>query len=224
MLAAVERLAESGVGMRLLAEICELPRNILLLVSVFLLRGNVVVAHGGGLDSSGGHNCYVGSCAGTYHTHGGSSGGSGFWILLVFGVIVYIFYTKWEKDDQIPSNFNANNQDLHVYKQQDSEIDLDQNDVPKEHRNDEQQNDYSLIKDWLKDEVQIKKLHEHFDIEDSPEQEWLEWKVFKSLYREGDMVCAFDSPDEYWESLCGMDGYALIRDGDIVKAMITSEN
>lgn len=25
--------------------------------------------HGGGLDSDGGHNCYVGSCAGTYHYH-----------------------------------------------------------------------------------------------------------------------------------------------------------
>lgn len=26
-------------------------------------------SHGGGLDSQGGHNCYVGSCAGTYHCH-----------------------------------------------------------------------------------------------------------------------------------------------------------
>ena len=25
--------------------------------------------HGGGLDSSGGHYCYVGSCKGTYHYH-----------------------------------------------------------------------------------------------------------------------------------------------------------
>lgn len=40
-------------------------------------------AHGGGLDSDGGHNCYVGSCAGSYHCHqargprcgGGWSGG-----------------------------------------------------------------------------------------------------------------------------------------------------
>lgn len=43
-------------------------------------------AHGGGLDSDGGHNCNVGSCAGTYHCHqargprcssGGSTGSSG---------------------------------------------------------------------------------------------------------------------------------------------------
>lgn len=26
-------------------------------------------AHGGGLDGNGGHNCRVGSCAGTYHCH-----------------------------------------------------------------------------------------------------------------------------------------------------------
>ena len=30
---------------------------------------NPTNAHGGGLDGSGGHNCYVGSCAGTYHYH-----------------------------------------------------------------------------------------------------------------------------------------------------------
>ena len=29
----------------------------------------VVSAHGGGLDGNGGHNCRVGSCAGTYHCH-----------------------------------------------------------------------------------------------------------------------------------------------------------
>jgi hypothetical protein len=34
-------------------------------------------AHGGGLDSSGGHNCNVGSCAGTYHCHRGCGGGGG---------------------------------------------------------------------------------------------------------------------------------------------------
>ena len=32
--------------------------------------------HGGGLDSSGGHNCNVGDCAGTYHCHQGCEGGS----------------------------------------------------------------------------------------------------------------------------------------------------
>jgi len=30
---------------------------------------STVFGHGGGLDSQGGHNCNVGSCAGTYHCH-----------------------------------------------------------------------------------------------------------------------------------------------------------
>lgn len=33
-----------------------------------------VSAHSGRTDSSGGHNCYVGSCAGTYHYHNGGGG------------------------------------------------------------------------------------------------------------------------------------------------------
>lgn len=32
-----------------------------------------VKAHSGRTDSSGGHNCYVGACAGTYHYHNGGS-------------------------------------------------------------------------------------------------------------------------------------------------------
>jgi hypothetical protein len=44
---------------------------------VSLMFGSTAAnAHGGGLDSSGGHNCYVGSCAGTYHYHRYSGGGS----------------------------------------------------------------------------------------------------------------------------------------------------
>jgi hypothetical protein len=40
------------------------------LLSVLSPLGSVgASAHGGGLDSDGGHNCRVGSCAGTYHCH-----------------------------------------------------------------------------------------------------------------------------------------------------------
>ena len=44
----------------------------------------------------------------------------------------------------------------------------------------------------------------------SHDKEWRKWKLLKSLYREGDIVRAFDSPDEYQEGLCGMDGNALL--------------
>lgn len=37
--------------------------------TTLILGMNPSFGHGGGLDSQGGHNCRVGSCAGTYHCH-----------------------------------------------------------------------------------------------------------------------------------------------------------
>jgi hypothetical protein len=41
----------------------------MLVTSILILGANPSFGHGGGLDSDGGHNCRVGSCAGTYHCH-----------------------------------------------------------------------------------------------------------------------------------------------------------
>lgn len=225
------RLAKSGVDMRLVVKICVQSHNLALLIClvlILILQNKVVLAHGGGLDSSGGHNCYVGSCAGTYHTHGQSSGGASLWILLVFGIIAYVFYVIQDKSPRKTSYYVKQNQDSYDHEQQIFETGLTQssepNDEPKEPQNDEQENHFRLINEWLMDEIEIEKLHEKFDIKNSPDQEWLEWKVFKSLYREGDIVRAFDSPSDYWDSLCGMDGYALIREGKVIETMITSES
>ncbi len=52
----------------------------LLVCSLVAEPVSAVTAHGGGLDSDGGHNCNVGSCAGTYHCHqswGPGCGGGG---------------------------------------------------------------------------------------------------------------------------------------------------
>jgi hypothetical protein len=48
-------------------------------------------AHGGGLDSSGGHNCYVGSCKGTYHSHKSTSSNNSNSESMFFEVIILIF-------------------------------------------------------------------------------------------------------------------------------------
>ncbi len=60
------------------------PKKIVFLTSftlgLSLTTPNIVFAHGGRLDSQGGHNCRVGSCAGTYHCHqalGPACGNSG---------------------------------------------------------------------------------------------------------------------------------------------------
>ena len=49
--------------------------------------------HGGGLDSSGGHNCYVGSCKGTYHSHRDSySKSSNSTVGSFFGTITFLLF------------------------------------------------------------------------------------------------------------------------------------
>jgi len=47
---------------------------LFLLVALIVQSPLPVSAHGGGLDGDGGHYCYVGSCAGTYHYHRGGGG------------------------------------------------------------------------------------------------------------------------------------------------------
>lgn len=41
---------------------------------ILFLLPSTILAHSGRTDSSGGHNCNVGSCAGTYHYHNGGGG------------------------------------------------------------------------------------------------------------------------------------------------------
>jgi len=43
--------------------------NFIFALLLVLVPTSTAVAHGGGLDARGGHNCRTGSCAGTYHCH-----------------------------------------------------------------------------------------------------------------------------------------------------------
>lgn len=45
-----------------------------LMMGASMLAVAPVQAHGGGIDWQGGHNCNVGSCAGTYHCHQARAG------------------------------------------------------------------------------------------------------------------------------------------------------
>lgn len=45
--------------------------SLAIVTLVIFLIPSPVIAHSGRTDSYGGHNCYVGACAGTYHYHGG---------------------------------------------------------------------------------------------------------------------------------------------------------
>jgi len=50
-------------------------RSIIAALILTVVIAPSAMAHGGGLDRHGGHNCYVSPCAGEYHYHRG--GGSG---------------------------------------------------------------------------------------------------------------------------------------------------
>ena len=51
-----------------------------------------------------------------------------------------------------------------------------------------------------------------------------DWMHLKEQVREGDEVWLFCSPSEYWDRLCGREGFALVRQGAIVGSILTSLN
>ncbi len=61
---------------------------------LLLVHALPVFGHSGMTDSSGGHNCYVGTCAGTYHRHNGASSGGGVGIIeiVVISLVALFLY------------------------------------------------------------------------------------------------------------------------------------
>lgn len=55
--------------MKISSKIVAVLSTSALAAAMFVGTGVPAQAHGGGLDWQGGHNCRVGSCAGTYHCH-----------------------------------------------------------------------------------------------------------------------------------------------------------
>ena len=227
----MEPLAGSGAGLHPVVKRCRLllfSKSILLVIIVYLCLVPFADAHSGGKDSSGGHNCYVGSCAGTYHYHSGSrrssSGITFILFLIALGVGGYFLDArrddKQRKTDGIfQSQQRANNNGKQIEKEDPTQTEHSQ-DNPSE----DDTNDPNLIENWLLKEIDISALQKRFDDEETPDHEWPQWKSFKTLYKGGDTIREFDSPSNYWDSLCGMAGYALIRDGEIIATMITDEN
>lgn len=201
---------------------------IALIVTMSFGLVGIVNAHGGGLDGSGGHNCYVGSCAGTYHYHsGGSKTGSGFnflWLIVILIVGGYFLDARREKKqrEEIDNSFNEP-----VIGHQQNEIAATDPERVEPHPSDLNDDIVSSsypIEEWLLDEIDMAALAEEFEDHETPENEWDEWTRFKSQYADGDIIRVFSSPQDYWDSLCGSAGYALIRNDQIVTTIITEEN
>lgn len=51
-----------------------------------------------------------------------------------------------------------------------------------------------------------------------------EWRELLHQRRDGDEIWIYRSSDESWEQMMGQEGIALVRDGEIVEAFITSMN
>lgn len=51
-----------------------------------------------------------------------------------------------------------------------------------------------------------------------------EWKQFKSLLRQGDCIVFFRSNPDSWRGLYGSEGYAIIRNGKILRTILTLMN
>ena len=224
-------LAGSGASMRQVVKpnglICLLVFITLIVIMSFGLVG-IVNAHGGGLDGSGGHNCYVGSCAGTYHYHGGGSktgGGFNFlWLILILIVGGYFLDARLEKKQREEIDNSSNQQ---VEADQPDKIAATDPERAGPHPidfNDDIVSSSYPIEEWLLDEIDMAVLAEEYDDNEMPENEWHEWKRFKSLHEDGDIIRVFSSPQDYWNSLCGRAGYALIRNDQIVTTIITEEN
>ena len=53
---------------------------------------------------------------------------------------------------------------------------------------------------------------------------WPEWKNFFGEIRLDDEIWEFDSPGDYWVSLCGRAGIALVRAGKPITGIVTEMN
>jgi hypothetical protein len=74
----VQDAARGQMHTRIRFALCLLGCSLMLFIGLTTLNlSSPASAHGGGLDSDGGHNCYVGSCSGTYHCHQARGPGCG---------------------------------------------------------------------------------------------------------------------------------------------------
>lgn len=210
--------------MRLYREKCIRITLIDLLLFIVVLLGwtTLVFAHGGGLDQSGGHNCYVGSCRGSYHYHKGSSSNFDFsWLFWLAIIGVGVFYYV---NSKIKNTSNESDQSDQVLKDFPTDHKVPDN-YKLEQIKEEEETELFVSLDWLSNRIDFDSLEKEFEDFDNLSEELQEdWVTLKHMYRDGDEVWEFESPADYWESLCGSAGFALIRQGKIIFTIETTCN
>jgi hypothetical protein len=51
-----------------------------------------------------------------------------------------------------------------------------------------------------------------------------DWAELRRQWREGDELWLFRTSGESWKQLMGWEGYALVRDGKVIGAVVTAQN
>jgi hypothetical protein len=86
--------------------------------------------------------------------------------------------------------------------------------------------DNTLIKAWLREKVPFEALERRYKAQSRRMSEiWLE-KVskIKVALEQGGELWSFFSPPETWANMCGRAGYAVVRDGEVIEAIVTMMN
>ena len=89
-----------------------------------------------------------------------------------------------------------------------------------------------MHKDWLERKVTIEEAEARNMVRDSrlgtqgvpfgfTNQQW---KALVARMVEGDELWEFNSPADTWQNLCGRAGIALVRNGEVIDAIITMMN
>jgi hypothetical protein len=209
---------------------------------LFIVMPTLLMAHSGGLDRDGGHNCYIGPCAGTYHYHGGNASGFNFgWLFLAIlvGIGCYYFWSNangsHDEDnhhgqgsvsevtakDAMP---NFNDREAKTSSKPSPNLTIGKVNETAEadqELSSDQSGEFNDYKSWLVRKVEINELENgdySLNIVDH------EWTKLKSIMVVGDEIWEYDSPADYWDSMCGEAGLALVRNGHVVFVIVTEQN
>jgi hypothetical protein len=79
------------------------------------------------------------------------------------------------------------------------------------------------VPEWLTQRVENAPIALHRNLPDMAAMRIrLEWQKLKNQAREGDELWAFENPSNTWKKLGRHNGYALVRDGRVIKSTIVT--
>jgi len=83
----------------------------------------------------------------------------------------------------------------------------------------------SIPKEWLGSAVPVENIEEDNIVDGVPFGNQVEgWEQFKTAMMEGDEICCFCTPPDSQEQLAKTGGYALVRQGKVIRSIVTMKN